>query len=278
MNRSPARSIRLKPVLVLIGLLLLGGVLFLYRSSPGTVRERMVILRSGGGSLGGRDRVLVRGDEISYGDSVEVLNRPLVVSLTDSSVVLSFEPGSRWRYGGLSTGSQGPKLVVRKGEGRVRVRDRPVRLALPSRSLHVESGSLEWKVKGRKLEVRTGPRTAGYLVVDGSTVPLTERVSSGGAFAPPASGPEVPALPRTYSGPPAQSSSLISGDRLRRRLNRIRGRTGEYPRTLRGVFGHWLRDRWGNVYYYDPSPNGFVLISGGPDERLFTDDDRRWTE
>lgn len=279
MSSSSRPSFRLRPTLALLTLLLVGGLLFLYRGCADPVDERFVTVRSGGGSLGGRDRIIVRGDAVSSGDRLEVLNRPLVVALSDTSVVLRFESGSRWRYRGRYSDSRRPEVSVRSGAGRARARARPVRLVFPAVTLHLRGGLVQWTLDGNRLTVRATPRTLAYVKQSDTEIPLSRSDVYGGGVEVPRQDPvKSSGMPRNFSGGPAQSSSLLSGGRLRRRIEETARRTGKYPETLVELFGHWVRDRWGNVYYYNPDGDGFTVVSGGPDGRLFTDDDRRWTD
>lgn len=237
----------------------------------------MTVLRSRGGSARGGGGVLVPGDVLRSGDGVRVLTAPLYLERGEGSMRFRLVPGSRMRIQGISSGR--PELRLRHDSGRGTAVVRQGRVSHRWKGLRFmqTAGSLRWSLGSDGMVLIVGTTAEGVWWVDGDTAPLrTPPASLRTAVAVRQGTPSnlrdvSPETPLFYH----KIGSLVPPEDLVSEVSRTLREQGP-PSSLIDVFGHWPRDRWGQVYLLDSRGSRTRLRSAGADGVLETADDRRW--
>jgi hypothetical protein len=235
----------------------------------------LVVARSHGGTLGPLERILVEGSQIDIGDQLAVRRTPLIVTTPDRDVWFEFKPGSEWWYRAALDPAPSVVIDIDSGQGRVAVSSGKVFLKISSILVRVEGGSLKWDSSPRSPVLRVGPGTE-LFVMDGNgrKIPVHEG-NSGMITIERVENSISVDTGLTVDRYPATTGTLIPGKQVLSSVLRFTANQ-DVPRSLKSVYGHWPRDRWGNIYFYRKRSGTMLIRSGGPDERLFTSDDRVW--
>lgn len=262
---------RFRAVFLAVSLLLfLTGGLYLY-NRPFPAGFEVQASRGASGVLGGS--VLLPGDTLETGDRVRVGSSALYLEFGEEPLIRTrFSPRSRFRHEGRSLGAGSLELKPETGEGVARVDTGRLLLTFPGKTFLLEHGLFRWRLQPGDPKFERRESTRLFVVRDGETVPVAETNLAVSEAFPRLNWPTNPHPIENYE----QYSTLTPGsDVLRSLVNH--STPGEPAESLLDVFGHWVRDRWGNVYLYGIREDRLELRSAGPDERLFTGDDRRWS-
>lgn len=266
MNTNPLRVLFLAVSL----LLLITGGWYLY-SRP--IPPELVVLASQGTSAVDGGSVLLPGDVLEAGKRVRVGSSPLYAQFGDETMArLEFDAGTVFRHRGRPLGPKSAELEVESGRGVLQVETGSFILDFPAITLLVEKGTLRWRLRSTHRELTVDPSVQLFLVSDGGTVPVEQ---TDVAVSETSLKPDWPVNSHPLEEY-EQYSTLRPGKDVLRSLAG-HSEPDEPAESLLEVFGHWVRDQWGNVYLYNSEGNQLNLRSAGPDERMFTVDDRRWS-
>lgn len=264
-------------ILGLIGLVVLGWGYLLNVPVPGSLE--VVTSRSSSGVVDGK--VLLPGDEVLTGQDVRVESSPLTLRYVRSGNRLGrmriFE-SSRFGHRGQPLGPGSVMLSLVRGKGMLTLDDSvKIILGINGETYLVRRGFFRWSIGRRGVDLAIGKSARVYVIEDGETIPVRNADPEVNLTVE-----ETPPDIRWSSNPHPfddyeHHGTLRPGGRVLKSLL-SRARLRGVPESPLEAFGHWVRDRWGNVYLYSTHDGTISLRSPGPDQGLFTDDDRIWSE
>lgn len=256
---------QIRIVLSLFFVVLTVLVFFLFLAYSSNSYDKPYLIRTKGGTLSATGKVLVQGDDLEPGDRLSVLTRSAQLGLP-KKFRLKLQSNSSLLYETYYPSSQSYGFRVSEGQGIADAGEKRLRLKFKNLQLELLEGRLRWKQQGSGVSLDVESESRLKIINSEDRVKKLQWVDQGIAMD----------TSRRVSDYPAKTGSLIPGSDVLKRV--LEEATDDSPpQSLRDVFGHWVRDRWGNIYFYDRKKQKIIIKSGGPDERIGSDDDQTWT-
>lgn len=248
-------------VLGLATVLIIGGFWLLWTTRSRSDGAR--VHRANGGSVVQGGKVLVAGRTLQTGEEIRVMEAPLYLVSGPNRVQLASR--SRLRVERILSDNQ-LQFGYHQGAGKTTVESGPIVHRWQDRVLRQTAGTLEWKFNGRELTLLVNEEFEGSWRQRENTESKITVETGKKTFA-------GLKLPETRPGWHRKVGSIVEFGKFQDQLKSYLKTNGQ-PENLLQVAGHWPRDSWGNLFLLVTTSDGLRLRSAGPDERMFTADDR----
>lgn len=237
---------------------------------PSNPNFQLLVYSSNGGSVELGHDVLLKGEPIKTLDEVRVFHGPLELRSVGHRVGFVLNSGSRVRFNRVRSDTPLVRMRVLNGSGTMAIQKGLGTVQVLGHDVTVQQGIFRWNLSKKRGLIKHSKKFRGDLSQVEAAQETTVDTFSGDKMFDRGQQNRLKKKEKWYVG------SLMKGQKVKAAVSHYTSKNGRRPRSLRNVFGYWVRDRWGQVFLYRPSDSRYRIISAGPDQTFLTGDDRTW--
>jgi len=243
------------------------GTVMLWVVSNHGPRPSLLVEQTHGQAYLPDEDVVLPGEPLEGGDQIIVGDTTIQLVDSSASSKIRLYPGSRLTVQWTAADPITFNVTISRGKGILRSDGTHYAVHVEDSRVELPSGALAWDLTGDSTfwstqEIRMSPLNGDQKPIQGAPF-HSESIKH--FLQTPIK--QISRKEQWYAG------SLEPIEKIRNQMKQTANRNHRVPTSLRKGLGYWPRDRWGQVYLYQPTKNGFSIRSAGRDGKFFTADD-----